>query len=172
MNNPETRAGTLDALQVYAGRVMSATSDQEVFQAAEQAAQHAIGHQLFTIMIFDPDRMEVERCFSNRQSEYPTGGRKKKRDTEWGRHVLMQGNVYIGSNEDDIRWAFNDHDIITGMGLCAVLNIPIKRMGRVIGTMNLLDDHPHYDEADANVGGIIAIGLSSNLSVQGQKSGA
>ena len=90
-------------------------------------------------------------------------GAKKKRDTEWGQFVLTDGQTYIGSNAEDIRRNFDDHEIIAGLGLCSVINIPIKRMGTTIGTMNLLDTTAHYDERDACMGAIIAMGLASAI---------
>lgn len=148
----------------YAHAVANALTCEDLFHAAERAAQSLIGHQLFTIMAFDPDRMEVQRCFSSDPIIYPTGGRKKKRNTEWGHHVLERGKFFIGTSEENIRRYFDDHEVITSLGLCAVLNIPIKRLGKVIGTMNLLDETAHYTELDSKVGSVIAMGLSDAMS--------
>lgn len=85
-----------------------ACTQREVFIATETITQTLVGHSLFTIRRFEPDQLMVQRIYSNNLSVYPVGGQKPKRDTDWGRHVLEQGNVYIGHNDDDIRWAFDD----------------------------------------------------------------
>lgn len=153
-----------DIISAFASTVANATDPIDAFRAAELATSTLIGHALFTVMAFDPERIEVQRLYTSDPESYPTGGRKKKRDTEWGRHVLLDGKVYIGSNEQDIRNSFDDHEVIISLGLCSVINIPIKRMGTTIGTMNLLDTTAHYDEADAHIGSVIAMGIATTLS--------
>ena len=131
----------------------SVVSDpQQVFATAEAITQELIGHSLFTVMRFDADVMAVQRIYSSNPDAYPIGGRKPKRDTEWGRHVLEQGKVFIGTNDDDIRWAFDDSDVIIGLDLHAVLNVPVRSSTGVIGTMNLLDRTERYGIETANLG--------------------
>ena len=151
-------------LSKYALTVASASTSNEVCRAAEQTAAKLIGHSLFTVMAFDPNSMEVERFYTSDPESYPTGGRKQKRDTEWGRYVLLEGRTYIGANDEDIRRNFDDHKVIAGLGLCSVINIPIKRLGTTIGTMNLLDTTAHYDDSDASIGAVITMGLATALS--------
>lgn len=152
-----------EIFSTFAMTIATVTDRVDAFRAAELSTSTLIGHSLFTVMAFDPVQVEVERCYTSDPVNYPAGGRKKKRDTEWGRHVLLNGHIYIGSNKDDIRRNFDDHEIIIGLGLCSVINIPIKRLGTTIGTMNLLDTSAHYDEADARTGAIIAMGLATIL---------
>ena len=154
----------LDILSSFALDIATVSSRDDACRAAEHATSKLIGHSLFTVMAFDPDLMEVERFYTSDPVNYPAGGRKKKRNTDWGRHVLLEGQIYIGSNDEDIRQNFDDHEVIIGLGLCSVINIPIKRMGTTIGTMNLLDTSAHYDEADARFGTVIAMGLATALS--------
>jgi GAF domain-containing protein len=165
MDQRESGQQELRTLHRYAHTIANASTALEIFHAAEQAAQELIGHQLFTIMSLDSERMEVERCFSSNPGIYPAGGRKKKRDTAWGRHVLEGGQVFIGEGEASIRKYFADHTVITGLGLRAVLNIPVKRRGEVIGTINLLDRTAHYTASDGKTGGVIAMGLTEVLSL-------
>ena len=116
----------------------------EIFKAAEQAARDAIGHRLFTIMAFHADSVEVERLYSSNEDAYPTGGRKQKRDTAWGRQVLDRAEPIIGTSAEDIRANFNDHEVIIGLGLESVLNMPIRQNGRTLGTVNLLHESGYY----------------------------
>lgn len=163
MHPKMTEADVLSELKAFADRTADAPTPETVFKLAETTAKAIIGHSLFTIMAFNSDRMEVQRCYSSDPKSYPIGGRKKKRDTDWGRHVLTQGQPIIGSNEDDIRSFFDDHEVIRGLGLCAVMNVPIKRLGTVIGTMNLLDVSPHYTADDIKTATLITLGLGFAL---------
>lgn len=164
MNANKTHSSHLELLSNFALAVATASDREEVCRAAEHVSSELIGHLLFTVMAFDSKLMEVERFYTSDPVNYPAGGRKKKRDTEWGRYVLLEGKTYIGANDEDIRRNFDDHEVIKGLGLCSVINIPIKRMGTTIGTMNLLDTTAHYDKADASTGAIIAMGLATTLS--------
>jgi len=163
MSDTDPETTHMDTLSAYALTVATASNRNEICKAAEHAAVMTMGHSLFTVMAFDRERMEVERFYTSDPENYPAGGRKKKRDTDWGQFVLLDGQTYIGANDEDIRRNFDDHEIIAGLGLCSVINIPIKRMGVTIGTMNLLDTTAHYDERDACMGAIIAMGLVSAI---------
>src|SRR5688500_18678363 len=78
-------------------------------RAAEAAARALTGHGLCTAMAFDRDAMTVRRVFSSRPDIYPVGGAKPKRDTDWGRQVLIEGRVFLGEGEEAIRAHFDDH---------------------------------------------------------------
>jgi GAF domain-containing protein len=107
-------------------------------RAADRLARELTGQQLCTAMVFDRQAMTVQRIFSSRPSEYPVGGRKPKRDTEWGREVLLEGRRFEGEGEAAIRAHFADHDVILGLGLRSIVNIPILAGGACVGTLNLL----------------------------------
>lgn len=95
-------------------------------------------------MAFHADSVEVERLYSSDEEAYPTGGRKQKRDTAWGRQVLDRGEPFIGRSADDIRANFNDHELILSLGLESVLNMPVRRGDRTLGTVNLLHTEGYY----------------------------
>ncbi len=163
MNEMKPDNDTLRMLGAYAETVSVAADPIEAFRAAEDVAKRLIGHRLFTIMQFNPDTMEVRRCYSSNPEHYPPGGRKAKRDTHWGRHVLEQGHVFIGYNAGDIRDNFDDHEVIEQLGLASVLNMPIRSLGRTIGTMNLLDVAGYYTEKDIPAASIIASALTASI---------
>ncbi|MCK8787399.1 GAF domain-containing protein [Roseomonas sp. NAR14] len=107
-------------------------------RAADRLGQALTGHRLLTAMVFDRDAMTVQRIFSSRPGEYPVGGRKPKRDTAWGRQVLLEGRRFEGRGEADIRAHFADHEVILGLGLRSVVNLPIMVAGHCVGTLNML----------------------------------
>lgn len=115
-----------------------------IWQAASEALDRLVGHQLFTVLIYDGSSDDVLRAYSNQPDKYKISGRKQMGPTPWGTLVLKQGQPYLGSNADDIRWAFPDHELILSMGLESSLNLPIRYDGRTLGTLNLLHQAGHY----------------------------
>lgn len=153
-----TSDATLDpaGLSDLVNTVAEASGLDEIFAAVADMANTYIGHKLFTIMAFDAETMQVQRLYSSNLDAYPLGGAKGKRDTEWGRHVLEEGRPFIGRTAEDIRSNFNDHEVIFGLGLESVLNVPVRICGRTIGTMNLLHQSEYYDMADSECGFLLA----------------
>jgi GAF domain-containing protein len=107
-------------------------------RAADRVAREFTGQQLCTAMVFDRQAMTVQRIFSSRPGEYPVGGRKPKRETAWGQQVLLEGRRFEGEGEAAIREHFTDHDVILGLGLRSIVNVPILHRGECLGTLNLL----------------------------------
>ena len=143
--DPDTMLASLGKLAA----AQAETNDRtELLDIAALTAGTIIGHKLFTVMAFHECTMEVERLYSNQPDAYPTGGRKKKRDTEWGRQVLERGKPYVGRSADDIRKHFNDHSVILKLGLESILNMPIRIGGKTVGTINLLHEADYYSEKD------------------------
>lgn len=120
----------------------------------------SIDNGLFTAMRFHEDEMEVERLYSTLPDTYPVSGRKPKKDTEWGRKVLTNRHINLGFGADDIAWAFSDHETILGLGLTAVLNVPVVRGERVLGTINFLRAGKAFTEAEAATAQLLAAALA------------
>ena len=154
---------SLAALGEYAANVARSKDADEAFRYAEQVAGELIGHRLFTIMQFNPGTMEVRRCYSSDGKHYPTGGRKGKKDTQWGRHVLEHGRHFIGHDAADIRANFADYEMIESLGLGSVLNMPIRNLGQTIGTMNLLHKAGYYQSGHVDMATIIVSALAGVL---------
>ena len=142
----------LDDLAALAAALRSAEQPPRIFAAVEALTAAAIGHRLFTIMRFDPERAEVERVHSNLPDVYPVGGRKTKAQTAWADHVLGEMKVFRATTPDEIRAAFDDHATITGLELGSILNIPLVLAGRCVGTMNLLHQAGWYTPQDEPAG--------------------
>ena len=129
-----------------------AAGDRSIYPALEQLSAATIGHRLFTIMRFDPDRAEVERVHSSNPTAYPVGGRKRKRDTAWADQVLGAMQVFRATTPQEIEAAFDDHQTIFGLGIGSILNIPVTQQGRCIGTMNLCHEAGWYLPQDEYTG--------------------
>ncbi|WP_448325795.1 hypothetical protein [Sulfitobacter sp. M13] len=79
-------------------------ADQDTpLQMAFDLCGSAVANELFTAMRFHAETMEVERLHSTLPGSYPVSGRKPKRDTEWGKKVLIDRRVNNGFGAADIR---------------------------------------------------------------------
>jgi hypothetical protein len=107
------------------------------------AAQQRFGWKLFTAMRH-LENGEVERVHTSDPEAYPLAGRKPRRDTAWSRQVLVRGEPYYANDEAGIRAGFEDAEKILGLGLGAVINVPVKDGERVLGTLNFLREAGGY----------------------------
>lgn len=113
------------------------------FPAIGDEAQRRFGWKLFTAMRCLPGG-EVERVHTSNPDAYPLAGRKPRRDTPWSRQVLVRGEPYYANDAAGIRFAFEDAEKILGLGLGAVINVPVKDGERVLGTLNFLREAGGY----------------------------
>jgi hypothetical protein len=149
---PSRRKLKAEDLSAFAEALRSPNQPLTICHAIEKLSGETIGHRLFTVMRFDGDRSEVQRIHTSLPAVYPAGGRKKKKDTAWARHVLTDLEVFRGVGPADIVSAFDDHETILGLGLGSVLNIPVVFKGRCVGTMNLLHQAGWYGPDDERIG--------------------
>ncbi|MGH8779759.1 GAF domain-containing protein [Paraburkholderia sp.] len=169
-NSRTTRPLLIHDLQRLASAMRQPDQPIALFRAVEAVAAETIGFRLFTIMAYDAQQHEVERVFTNMPDVYPTGGRKKKRDTAWATRILQELRPFRGETSNDIRNAFDDHTVMTAMGLGSILNIPIAYDGRCVGTMNLTHvehwyTHRHED-AGLLLGSFLAPALLERMPTQ------
>ena len=150
----------LTALAMATGELRTA---HEVFRHVAEGANACIGHRLLTILHLEPATLEVERLYTTHPVAYPTQGTKPMRDTWWGDHVLVKGRPYIGYNAQDIRQHFADHEVISGLGLHAIMNIPVRVAGQTLGTLNLLHDEGFYGQQHVATGKLLGTLLAPML---------
>lgn len=108
------------------------------FHRIARESQPTVGYLLFTVTWFDAVAMEVRRVYSSNPLAYPVGGRKAKRDTAWGRHVLIDGRSLICEGDEAIARMFDDHRAIRGLGLHSAINAPVLSEGKCVGVLNFL----------------------------------
>ena len=129
----------------HAIEVAASSADAHAaYAVVDDLAQRTIGHRLFTVMRYLPETVEVERLYSSNPSAYPPGGRKPKQGTPWGDVVLDRGEVFIAADAEGVRAAFSDHALLSQLGISAIMNIPIRFRGRVLGTMNISHEAGHF----------------------------
>jgi hypothetical protein len=148
-----------DFLPLLAGVVQALAAPGQPgagFGALERAFGRALGHKLFTILLFHSDSGDSERFYSNQPEAYPVGGRKTLNPTFWAQHVIREQKPYIGRTYEDIKAVFFDHELIRSLGCESVLNLPVVLDGRTLGTINLLHLAGWYDHSHLEAGGLLA----------------
>jgi len=115
-----------------------AAGNQLVFERVDRLAATTIGQRLFTVTAFDAATMQVERVYSSDAEVYPVGGRKAKRDTEFGRRVLIDREPLVCEGDAAIARVFDDHATIGRLGLHSSINAPVVVGARCVGVLNFL----------------------------------
>jgi hypothetical protein len=153
------RPAMLKPEQVAQLAAAAARADQPgtLLQAIERVGAATIGQSLFTVMRFDEAALMVERLYSSNPEAYPPGGRKKKRETAWGVHVLIERRVFVGEGEEAIRSAFEDHPLILSLGLRSVVNVPVVVAGRCRGTLNFLCERATLSQTDVAAASLLSL---------------
>jgi GAF domain-containing protein len=134
----ETAAGLTAGLLARIEAAAREAPPLALLPAIDAVAREATGHGLLTAMRFDAAAMTVQRIWSSMPEAYPVGGAKPKRDTAWGRQVLLEQRVFVGEGEAAIRAHFADHAVILGLGLRSIVNVPVVAGGACLGTLNIL----------------------------------
>ncbi|WP_259460652.1 GAF domain-containing protein [Paraburkholderia sp. BL23I1N1] len=134
-----------------------------IFREVHAVAASTIGLGLFTIMSYDAQREAVERVYTNMPDVYPIGGRKRKHGTAWAKRVLRDLKPFRAETAQGIREAFDDHAVMTGMGLGSILNIPVAYDGVCVGTMNMTHKEGWYTGRHEEMGMLIGSFLAPAL---------
>ncbi|MGJ7607580.1 GAF domain-containing protein [Variovorax sp. LT1R20] len=85
-----------------------------------------------------PDEVQLQRLWSSNPQAYPVAGRKRKTLTPWTRQLLVRAEVFIGEGDAALAEVFDDHALITALGLRAVVNVPLLKGSRCAATFNVL----------------------------------
>ncbi|MBY4897910.1 GAF domain-containing protein [Cupriavidus sp. AU9028] len=126
------------ALQQLVGEPAAQADAASVFGVIGEATFALLGPGLLTINAWRPQQSQVVRLWSSDPASYPVGGSKHKGDTPWARQVLQRAEVFVGEGDQALAEVFDDISKIRGLGLRAVVNVPICHEGRCVGTFNYL----------------------------------
>jgi hypothetical protein len=108
------------------------------------------------VLAYDAQSSRLGRLHSNRLDMNPVGGFKRVTQSVWADHVLRRGEMFIGSTREDIKAVFSEYEVLWSIGCESVLNIPVRKNGVTIGTMNLLAGAGQYDHADLRLALVFA----------------
>jgi hypothetical protein len=103
-----------------------------------------IGTKLLTASVFDIDKAQSRRVYSENLAAYPLAGIKPIEDNAWSEIVLRQHRVFSTLRIEDIAEVFFDWQLIQSLGCESNANIPVVVNGQVIGTLNLLHEAGYY----------------------------
>lgn len=110
----------------------------------EVAREALLGPGLLTVNLNatapdDPaNEVQLQRLWSSDPQAYPVAGRKRKTLTPWTRQLLMRAEVFVGEGDTALAEVFDDHALIAGLGLRAVVNVPLLEDHRCVATFNVL----------------------------------
>lgn len=138
------------------------------WQVISDLLARTFGHKLFTSLLYLEDLRLMKRLHTSDETISPLGGFKATGSGPWSRHVLEQGQLYVASNEDDVRSVFSEAGSLIERGLRSALNIPVRHQGRVIGSLNLLAGREAYDQADRGLAEVIG-GLCAPVFLQARQ---
>ncbi len=126
------------AARLTAAQIARLAQAHPLLSEIDAIGREAMGHGLCTAMRFEAATMQVRRLYTSNAEAYPLGGWKAKRDTAWGRQVLLGGQVFVGEGEAAIAAHFDDHALIARLGYRAIVNVPVRLSVACVGTVNFL----------------------------------
>jgi hypothetical protein len=118
-----------------------------LFSRFGEICAERFGIRLCTILTWDVEKQEIQRVFSSDHDDYPLGGRKPMGLTAWGERLLKgSAEAIFCRNEDDIRWAFPDADLLIRMQCTSNLSAPVRWNGSVLGVASISDKEGSYSD--------------------------
>lgn len=146
----------LSAMERVASALQEGQAPEVVWQVLERALSEVYGQRLFTVLAYDAQSSRLGRLHSNRPDINPVGGVKRVTQSMWADHVLRRGEIFTGSTREDIKAVFSEYEVLWSIGCESVLNIPVRKNGATIGTLNLLAGAGQYDHADVRAALVFA----------------
>ena len=104
----------------------------------------ALGTRLFTVMVQDPTAGVARRSYTSHPVEYPTSGTKPLTRDGWYDQVIAGKQTFVANTPAEFARYFNDHALITALGLGSCANFPVIADATVLGTLNLLAEAGHF----------------------------
>lgn len=139
---------TYDVLTPYWPRVMAAAQSTDgyraVFPILGELVQKLIGTGLLTCSVYDMQARQSRRIYTENAAAYPGGGYKPLSEGAWAEQVLERHEIYATLSIAEISEIFFDWELIRSLGFDSNANIPVVVAGKVIGTLNLLDQTGYY----------------------------
>jgi len=116
----------------------------DAFNALYQLVKNFIEIKLFTLTTFDIPKAEARRVYSNMPQEYPVSVTKPIERSTWTEIVLDRHESFVANNINDIAKVFSDYKLIDSLGCQSVCNLPIVLDGKLLGTVNFLDEENYF----------------------------
>lgn len=95
------------------------------------------------------ENIDLQRIWTSNPVAYPTADRKRKAMTAWTQNLILRAEVFVGEGDDVLASVFEDHALISSLGLHAVINVPLlDETGRCFATFNVLGPQPKWRSQD------------------------
>jgi GAF domain-containing protein len=135
----------------------------EVYARVDALVRETVGYKLLTVLRFVEQTQEVERLYSSDPNAYPVGGRKQLATINKDHSLAASGQIFLAANPDEVKRTFPDYELIFSLGVGAILNAPIRHMGRRLGTLNCCGTANAYGEEEIAAATILANLLAPTL---------
>ena len=136
---------TYALLQSVAKACAALNQPERGFAALDEALRCQPGHKLFNVLAIDWDRGLNQRIYTSHPAAYPGCGAKPlRRDGVFFRQLVEAGESRICRTREECRTTFPDFELIEQLGCQSAINVPIRRQGVTLGSLNLLDESGWY----------------------------
>lgn len=154
----------LDICRTLTHELPRARTMDAALRCIDDVRRRTLGEGLLTVNIDaapehdDGETIDLQRVWTSDAEAYPVGGRKRKTLTPWTRQLLRDGQVFVGEGAAALREVFDDHALITSLGLGAVVNVPLLDVqGRCVATFNLLGVRPTWQPQELALVQLLAL---------------
>jgi GAF domain-containing protein len=163
MSSVAESEATLSSLDIDAITAALASVDTRnaVLRVAERIATQRMQIVVFSASVCHLEAMEVERVYSSRPGTYRLGARTNKRQTSWGRQVLLERRVFVGEGALEMAAAFDDQEGMASVGVRSIINVPIVVRDRCLGVLNFGRGVERVGPADVAVARLLGIACST-----------
>jgi hypothetical protein len=151
-----SHAHNFQAIERLAAIQQKGGGADSIWSEFERSLMEVFGQRLFTVLAYDEASSRLGRLHSNRLDINPVGGLKRVTQSRWSDQVLRRGEIFVGSTREDIKAVFSEYEVLWSIGCESVLNIPVRKNGVTLGTMNLLGEAGLYDHADIGLALVFA----------------
>ena len=154
----------LDVCHVLTHELPRARTMDAALRCIDNARRRMLGEGLLTVNVDaapahdDGETIDLQRVWTSDPAAYPVGGRKRKTLTPWTRQLLRGAQMFVGEGDAALREVFDDHALITSLGLRAVVNVPLlDAQGRCVATFNLLGVRPTWQPQELALVQLLAL---------------
>lgn len=125
---------------------------------------------MFTVLRFTDGGATMERVWSSHPVEYPVGGTKDvatQVSPEWTAVSRDAGVPFLMPTPTDIERVFGDSGTILGLGIGALMNVPLLDDGHVVGSISISGPEESYTDADLARAAELLAGAETLLPTEG-----
>lgn len=142
------------------GAAVAERDRSEVFVLVSQIAAETIGWRMLTVLEYREAEGVVVRAHSSDPTGYPIGGTKRLADYTLNHAAMADGDCFLAATREEVRTTFADHEALFARGIGAILNVPIRRAGRRLGTLNLSGEERSYGPEEIRRARLLAVPLT------------